>query len=91
MEIPYINNDRSSTILNLEEEGSIITMDISPDGKNIALICENKQIVIFPFMNGKVINRNVKKFPREYTFYCIAYHPNGKSIISGDDLGVIVI
>ena len=91
MEIPYINNDRSSTILNLEKEGSIITMDISPDGKNIALISENKQIVIFPFINGKVIDRNVKKFPREYTFYCIAYNPNGNSIISGDYRGVIVI
>ena len=81
-----LGNMNYHTILN--ESNSILKMDISPDDNHIALACENGQTMIKSFIDGEV-----KHFQRQFEDFvnCIAYHPNGQSVISGDDRGIIVI
>lgn len=81
--IIILNPEKDTRVITPVVVNEIYSMDISPDGKTIAVAYGDSNIRLFDESTGKLINRTCVDFS---ALRCISYSPDGKMIlVSGSD------
>lgn len=75
---------------NLEDahDGWVRDVDVSPDGKRIVTCGRDRVVRMWTAIDGAFLYESRH---HDFDVYCSRFHPNGESVITGDDRGVIKV
>jgi hypothetical protein len=75
-----------SWLLPMSHDGWIRDVQVSPDGNLVATCGMDRTVRIWSTVDGSKIQ---EFHGHDQDVYCLRFHPDGKSLVSGDDRGVI--